>query len=97
MGLPAAGTVHEVSATPKLRPCAFTFRAIPATSASEPPASAFAPAIFSTSTVTPVPRRPAVQVESSTATSSFVSTDSTRMSSSSASSAASLKFITSPV
>jgi hypothetical protein len=49
-----------VNATPKLRPLSFTLRAIAATSASDPPASAFAPAIFSASTVTPTPRRPAV-------------------------------------
>jgi hypothetical protein len=88
---------HEVNATPKLRPRSFTFFATAVTSSSVPPASAFAPAIFSRSTVTPTPRRPAVQVLSSTATSSFVTTDVTLMPSSSASSAAILKFITSPV
>jgi hypothetical protein len=61
------------------------------------PRSALAPAIFSSSTVAPTPRRPAVYSESWTATSSSTSTDSTLMPSSAASSAASLKFITSPV
>jgi hypothetical protein len=52
---------------------------------------------FSTISVAPVPRRPAVQVESSTATSSSTSTVSTTIFSSAASSAASWKFSTSPV
>ena len=60
VGLPAAGTVHDVSATPMLRPCALTVRAISATAASGRPSSAAAPAIFSSRTVTPTPRLPAV-------------------------------------
>ena len=60
VGLPAIGTVHEVSAMPMLRPPAFTLRAMSATSARLRPCSAAAPAIFSTSTVTPTPRRPTV-------------------------------------
>ena len=60
VGLPAAGTVHEVSARPMLRPAALTLRATSATSARLRPSSAAAPAIFSTSTVTPTPRRPTV-------------------------------------
>ena len=60
VGLPAAGTAHEVSAMPMLRPLALTRRATSATSARVRPSSAAAPAIFSSSTVTPTPRRPAV-------------------------------------
>ena len=60
VGLPAAGTVQEVSAMPMLRPLAFTRRQSSATSARALPSSAAAPAIFSASTVTPTPRRPAV-------------------------------------
>lgn len=60
VGAPAAGTAQEVSAMPMLRPRALTRRATSATSASGRPSSAAAPAIFSTSTVTPTPRRPAV-------------------------------------
>ena len=61
VGVPAAGTMHEVSAMPMLRPSAFTLAHSPATSASGRPASAAAPTIFSARTVTPTPRRPAVQ------------------------------------
>ena len=74
-----------------------TRRATPATAATSSPRSDAAPASFSARTVAPTPRRPAVYSESCTATSSSTSTDSTRMPSSAASSAASLKFITSPV
>ena len=51
VGVPAAGTMHDVKARPIERPWPLTFAAIAATSASEPPASARAPAIFSTRTV----------------------------------------------
>src|SRR5262249_38719395 len=61
-GLPAAGAVHAVSATAKLRDALLTRRPASATAARSPPCSASAPEIFSTSTVAPVPRRPAVQV-----------------------------------
>ncbi len=60
VGWPAAGTAHEVSAMPMLRPLALTLRATSATSARLRPCSAAAPTIFSSSTVTPTPRRPAV-------------------------------------
>ena len=60
VGLPAAGTVHDVSAMPMLRPHPFTLRPIAATVARSAPSSAAAPQIFSTRTVTPTPRRPAV-------------------------------------
>ena len=50
-------------------------RATSATSARLRPCSAAAPAIFSSSTVTPTPRRPAVYRLSCTATSSSVTTD----------------------
>jgi hypothetical protein len=60
VGEPAAGTVHEVSAMPMLRPFAFTFRQSSATSPSDLPSSAAAPQTFSASTVVPTPRRPAV-------------------------------------
>src|SRR6202040_3595169 len=61
------------------------------------PSSASAPAIFSTNTVAPVPRRPAVYSESCTATSSLITTGTTSIPSSPASSAAIWKFSTSPV
>ena len=60
VGLPAAGTVHEVSATPNDRLRSLTSAATAATWASGAPRSASAPAIFSTKTVAPTPRRPAV-------------------------------------
>jgi hypothetical protein len=82
---------------PNDRERSFALRATPATDARSPPDSASAPATFSTIGVAPVPRRPAVYSESSTATSSFTRTDSTLMPSSPASSAASWKFMTSPV
>ena len=79
-------------------PAALTRAAIPATSSSGRPCSAAAPAIFSTMTVTPTPRRPAVKRESSTATSSLVTTLATWMpDSASTISAAISKFMTSPV
>ena len=97
IGLPAAGGVHEDRAIPNDRARALTRRAIVVTVARSSPRSALAPAIYSSRTVAPTPRRPAVYSESWTATSSSTSTDSTPMPSSAASSAASLKFITSPV
>ena len=60
VGVPAAGTTHDVRARPIERPWALTLTAVAVTSASDPPASAWAPAIFSSRTVTPTPRRPAV-------------------------------------
>ena len=62
---------------PMLRPHPFTLRPMAATVARSCPASAAAPQIFSTRTVTPTPRRPAVYRLSSTATSSLVTMDST--------------------
>ena len=59
-GLPLAGTVQEVRAMPMERPAALTRAAMASTSSSGRPSSAAAPAIFSTMTVTPTPRRPAV-------------------------------------
>ena len=60
IGLPAAGGVHEDSATPNERERSLTRRAMAATAARSSPRSAAAPAIFSASTVAPTPRRPAV-------------------------------------
>ena len=97
VGLPAAGTVHEVSAIPIERPLSFTFRQMSATSFKGRRSSAAAPPIFSMSTVVPTPRRPAVYSESCTATSSSTSTDSTSVPSERHSSAAISKFMTSPV
>jgi hypothetical protein len=97
LGSPEAGVMHGVNAMPIERPCAFTRRPISVTSCSERPACAAAPAIFSTSTVTPTPRRPAVYSESSTATSSLVRIVSTSMPSALARSAAISKLSTSPV
>ena len=77
-GLPAAGVVHAVRATANDADCSFTCRPTAATAASSWPSAAAAPATFSTISVAPVPRRPAVQVESSTATSSSTRTVSTR-------------------
>ncbi len=97
VGVPAEGVVHDVSAMPNDLLRSLALRATAATAARSPPDSARAPPTFSTTGVAPVPRRPAVYSESSTATSSFTSTDSTLMPSSPASSAASWKFMTSPV
>ena len=58
IGEPADGGVHELSATPKERARSLTRWATAATSCSDAPCSALAPAIFSSSTVAPVPRRP---------------------------------------
>ena len=63
-GLPADGVVQAVSATANEPLASLTRRPIAATSWTLPPSSASAPAIFSTNRVAPVPRRPAVQVES---------------------------------
>ena len=82
---------------PMLRPLALTLRQMSATAASGRRCSAAAPAIFSARTVTPTPRRPAVQVLSLTATSSLVTTASTWMPSSRARSAAISKLRMSPV
>ena len=97
VGLPTCGTVQEVSAMPMLRPWALTFLQRSRTCSSDWPASAAAPQIFSARMVVPTPRRPAVQVLSFTATSSSMTTLSTLSPSPRAMSAASSKFITSPV
>ena len=81
LGLPEAGVMHGVSAMPIERPFALTLPAELGHLLEERPSSAAPPQIFSTSTVTPTPRRPAVYSESWTATSSLVSTVSTSMSS----------------
>ena len=60
LGSPDPGVMHGVRAMPIERPLALTRRPSSATSASDLPSSAAAPQIFSTSTVTPTPRRPAV-------------------------------------
>ena len=60
IGLPAAGGVHDDSATPNERARSLTLRATAVTAPSSSPRSAAAPAIFSASTVAPTPRRPAV-------------------------------------
>ncbi|CAM5692516.1 hypothetical protein STENM223S_01822 [Streptomyces tendae] len=60
VGLPLAGVVTALSATPKLREWSLTRRAIASTCSSGRPSCAAAPAIFSTNRVAPVPRRPAV-------------------------------------
>ena len=73
-GSPECGTVHGVSAMPIDRTLALTRSAIAVTASRSSPRAAAAPAIFSTSTVPPTPRRPAVQVESLTATSSSMTT-----------------------
>ena len=78
VGRPAEGTVQDVSARPMLRPLAFTRFA---TRPPDPGATLLRcrAAIFSSSTVTPTPRRPAVQVLSWTATLSSVTTDATAL------------------
>ena len=97
VGDPAAGTVQEVRASPIDRTLALTSRARSATEARSAPSSALAPTIFSISTVPPTPRRPWVYSESLTATSSAMTTASTSIPSALASSAASSKFMMSPV
>ena len=92
VGVPAAGTVQLVSATP-IEPVAALTRSPRALQAARSaPASAAAPTIFSTSMVPATPRRPVVKVESSTATSSLVITVATSPSISAAIS----KFMMSP-
>lgn len=93
-GEPTCGTVHEVKARPIERTDAITRKASASHAARSSPRSAAAPTIFSSSTVPPTPRRPAVYSESFTATSSSITTDLT---SDSASSPAISKFSTSPV
>ena len=60
VGFPAAGTVQEVSAMPMERPFALTLFATSTTASRSRPSSAAAPTIFSSRTVSPTPRRPAV-------------------------------------
>ena len=60
LGSPECGTVHGVSAMPIERTLAITRSATAVTAARSSPRSAAAPAIFSSSTVPPTPRRPAV-------------------------------------
>jgi hypothetical protein len=55
-----AGVVEALRATPKLREDSLTLRAMASTRSSGAPSWAAAPAIFSTNSVAPVPRRPAV-------------------------------------
>ena len=93
-GEPTCGTVHDVSAKPIDRTEAITRPASATHAARSSPRSAAAPTLFSSSTVPPTPRRPAVYSESFTATSSSITTLRT---SDSASSPAVSKFSTSPV
>ncbi len=79
------------------RPSPLTFPAIRAHSPRLAPPSAAAPTIFSSSTVVPTPRRPAVYRLSLTATSSLTTTAVTSLPSAWANSAAISKFIMSPV
>ena len=96
LGLPAAGIVQESSATPIERVCALTALPSSASRSRLMPCSAAAPTIFSTTSVPATPRRPADQMEASTATSSSVITVATLPDASASRSAAIWKFITSP-
>ena len=96
-GLPAAGTVHGVSAIPILLTLFITFSATALTSSSVAPVSALAPANLWTNIVPAIPLLPIVHVLFSTATSSSTITESTLIPSISAISLAISKFITSPV
>jgi hypothetical protein len=58
VGVPAAGTMQEVSASPIERTLAITSRDSSVTALRSAPSSALAPASFSSSTVPPTPRRP---------------------------------------
>ena len=81
-----------------LRALSFTRWAMAVTSARLRSSSAAAPAIFSTTSVAPTPRRPAVYRLSCTATSSLTTIDATSTPvSAAASSAAISKFMMSPV
>ena len=96
VGLPAAGTVHGVKATPNDRVRSFT---LPAELLQlREPHRLFSPAptIFSTTSVPATPRLPVDQVELGTATSSFVTTVMIFRPSAAASSPAISKFMTSP-
>ena len=92
VGLPTAGTVQLVKATPIERVAAFT--RVPRLTSAErfSPCSAAAPTIFSTIMVPATPRRPMLCVDFSTATSSSVK----MVCALGHISAASEKFITSP-
>ena len=72
VGLPAAGTVQLVKATPIVPAFLLTFSPSFLHSSNDPPSSAKDPTIFSTKTVAATPRLPVVNVESLTATSSLV-------------------------
>ena len=84
VGLPAAGTVQLVSATPIERVRALTSTPSSAHVFRSMPFSAAAPTIFSTTSVPATPRRPALWVDFSTATSSLVTTVAAGRSSNSA-------------
>ena len=60
VGLPAAGTVHEVSATPIDAVALLTLSPSALSAARPSPRSAAAPTIFSTISVPATPRRPVV-------------------------------------
>ena len=82
---------------PIVRVTAFTFSPIAATSSSEAPCSARAPHALMTKKLPATPRRPTVNVESCTATSSLMNSVRTLRPSASASSVAISKAIRSPV
>ena len=85
-GEPLAGGVQAVSATPMERVTELTFSPMRATSSRSAPFSAAAPQAFMTKKFPATPRRPVVNVESCTDTSSSMSRVRALMSSASASS-----------
>ena len=72
-GVPRTGGVQDESAMPIVRTLAMTFSPTATHSSSAPPWSAFAAAALITKKLPATPRRPTVQVESLTATSSLTS------------------------
>ena len=72
-GVPRTGGVQDGRAMPIVRTLAMTFSPTRTHSSSEPPLSAMAAAALMTKKLPATPRRPTVQVESLTATSSLTS------------------------
>jgi len=84
MGLPLAGGVQPVRATPMVRVTSTTRLPRASRSSRLRPRSAAAPTAFMTKKLPATPRRPTVQVESLTATSSLMTTVRTSIPSASA-------------
>ncbi len=96
-GSPRTGGVHELRAMPIERTLAMTFSPIRTSSSTSSPFSEAAPTALMTKKLPATPRRPTVQVESLTATSSLTSRAPTFMPSASHISLAISQAVRSPV